>query len=77
MNGFDYNAAKEITFCEACVEGKHHRGHFPTSGGKRAKEPLDLVHSDVCGKMNAESLSGAQYFITFIDDKTRYVWYMF
>ena len=74
VNGFDYNAAKEITFCESCVEGKHHRGHFPTSGGKRAKEPLDLVHSDVCGKMNAESLSGAQYFLTFIDDKTCYVW---
>ena len=28
----------------------------------------------VCGKMNAESLSGAEYFLTFIDDKTRYVW---
>ena len=34
-------------------------------------EPLDLVHSDVCGKMNARSLGGAEYFITFIDDQTR------
>ena len=73
VDGFDYDAAKEINFCESCVEGKHHRCHFPTSGGKRAKEPLGLVHSVVCGKMNSQSLSGAEYFLTFIDDKTRYV----
>ena len=52
VDGFDYNAVKEINFCESCVEGKHHRCHFPTSGGKRAKELLDLVHSDVCRKFN-------------------------
>ena len=46
-------AAKEITFCKSYGEEKHHRGHFPTSGGKRAKEPLGLVHSDLCGKMNS------------------------
>jgi len=32
------------------------------------------VHSDVCGKINAQSLSGAQYFLMFIDDKTHYAW---
>ena len=74
VDGFDFDAAKQINFCESCVEGKHHWCHFPTSGGKRAKEPLGLVHSDICGKMSAESLSGAEYFLTFIDDKTRYVW---
>ena len=26
------------------------------------------------GKMNVQSLSGAEYFLTFIDDKTHYVW---
>ena len=40
----------------------------------RWSELLGLVHSDVCGKMNAKSLSGAEYFLTFIDDKSRYVW---
>ena len=28
------------------------------------------LHSDVCRKMNAPSLGGAEYFLTFIDDKT-------
>ena len=35
------------------------------------------MHSDLCGKMNEKSLSGAEYFLSFIDDKTRYVWVYF
>ena len=62
-----------LDFCESCVNGKLHCTPFPTTGGKRADEPLGLVHSDVCGKINSKSLSGGEYFLTFIDDKTRYV----
>ena len=48
--------------------------HFqPLHGGKQAQAPLELIHCDVCGKINAKSLSGAKYFLTFVDDKTRYV----
>ena len=54
VNGFNYDATKEINFCESCVKGKHHRSQFPASGGKRSEEPLGLVHSDLCGKMSAE-----------------------
>ena len=74
VDGFDYDASKEIGFCESCMEGKHHRSPFPTSGTKRSKNVLELVHSDVCGKMSTQSLSGAEYFLTFIDDKSRHVW---
>jgi len=37
-------------------------------------EVLRLVNSDVCGKMGTQSLTGAAYFLTFIDNKTHYVW---
>ena len=74
VDGFDFNPSKEVNFCETCTEGKHHRSPFPTNGGSRAKEPLGLVHSDVCGKMNTRSLGGAEYFLTFIDDMTHYTW---
>ena len=63
---------QDIGVSEPCAEGKHHRSKFPTAGGKRGKEILDLVHSDVCGKMSTGSLSGCEYFLTIIDDKTRY-----
>lgn len=70
---FDYNVKRGIGFCETCVGGKHHRSPFETSSSQ-TKEPLELVHSDVCGKMREKSIGGAQYFLTFIDDKTRYTW---
>ena len=74
VDGFDYDGSKKISFCEPYIEGKHHRSPFPNDGGERAAEPLELVHSDVCGKVNAKSFGGAEYFLTFIDDKTRYAW---
>ena len=74
VDGFDYDALSEINFCEPCAEGKHHRSKFPISSSKRSTELLGLVHSDVCGKISTPSLSGAEYFLTFTDDKTRYVW---
>ena len=74
VNGFDYDASKEIDFCESCVSGKIHRSSFPKPGQERAEEPLGLVHSDLCGKISSPSLSHAEYFVVFIDDKTHYVW---
>ena len=74
VNHFDYDASKEIGFCETCIGGKHHRSHFPNNGGTCSKEILGLVHSDVCGKINAKSIGGAEYFLTFIDDRIRHVW---
>lgn len=74
VDNFDFDTSKDIDFCETCVEGKHHRSPFKSNGVTRAKKPLGLVHSDVCGKIGTKSLGGANYFLTFIDDKTHYVW---
>ena len=64
----------EVELCESCIKGKLHRTPFPSTSGRRAEEKLQLVHSDVCGKVNSKSLSGGEYFLTFVDDSTRYVW---
>ena len=49
---------------------------FPQSGHK-SKEPLDLVHSDVCRPMSVHSFSGYNYCVTFIDDYSRKTWIYF
>ena len=72
--GLKCDMTQDIGVCEPCADGKLHRTKFPTAGGKRGNAVLDLVHSDVCGKMSTKSLSGCEYFLTFIDDKSRYVW---
>lgn len=58
--------------CITCLKGKQHRLPFQKSG-KRAKQPLQLIHSDLCGPMENESIGGSRYFLTFIDDNTRKV----
>ena len=74
VEGFSYDTSSKLSFCEPCVSGKHHRSQFPANCSERSSQPLGLVHSDVCGKMSTQSLSGAEYVLTFIDDKTRFVW---
>lgn len=55
---------------------KFHKDSFQlATRGKRAREPpLELIHSDVCGKFQTPSLRGGYYFLTFIDDSTGYGW---
>lgn len=60
-----------LAFCEGCVEGKMHRKPFKSVGGNHSTRKLRLVHSDVCGPMQTESIGGQKYFVTFIDDYSR------
>lgn len=73
VNGFDFDHRKEAGFCETCVKGKQTRSVFPMSEN-RATEPLKLIHSNVCRKLNTRSLSGVEYFLTFVDNRTHYRW---
>ena len=70
---FNYDVSKQIDFCETCISGKHNRTPFASST-TQTTEVLELVHSDVCGKMQEKSLGGGEYFLTFTDDKSRYTW---
>ena len=47
--------------------------HF-TGKGYRAKEPLELIHSELCGSMNVKARGGNKYFISFTDDYSRYAY---
>ncbi|MCO5572729.1 hypothetical protein L7F22_026488 [Adiantum nelumboides] len=60
--------------CEGCVLGKMHRFAFSQDGSVRATRKLQLVHSDVCGPMMMPSVGNSLYFVTFIDDFSRFCW---
>ena len=45
---------------------------MPFGKAKSATLPLKLIHSNICGPMNIRARHGAQYFIIFIDDFTRF-----
>ena len=40
--------------------------------GEHSYEPLDLIHYDVCGPLSINAKGGFAYFITFIDDHSRF-----
>ena len=70
------NISLDFYFYENCVDGKKNWVSFP-SGGKRAKQILELVHSDVFGPMKVPSLGKSMYYVSFIDDFSRNTWIYF
>jgi hypothetical protein len=46
---------------------------MPKVATTRATAPLQLVHSDLCGPLSVPTPHGDRYFITFIDDYSRFV----
>ena len=56
--------------CETCVEAKMTRSSFQTI--ERNTKPLDMIHSDICDLKFAQTRGGNKYFITFVDDSTKY-----
>jgi hypothetical protein len=62
--------------CRGCALGNFTKASFPSSD-TRSVGILDLVHTDVCGIMTRKSLSGCEYYLTFIDDYSRKTWIYF
>jgi hypothetical protein len=57
--------------CQVCGQSKQHRKpHKATEARNLA--PLDLIHSNLCEMNGILTKGGKQYFITFIDDSTRF-----
>ena len=56
--------------CETCVEAKLTRSSFHSV--ERSTEPLGLIHTDVCDLKYVQTPNANKYFITFIDDCTKY-----
>ena len=50
-----------------------HRIPVPKQSSNKTTQPLELIHSVVCGPMNIDSIGGSKYILTFTDYYTRYV----
>lgn len=59
--------------CEICQFAKHTRANFPSIPHLPTR-PFTMIHSDVWGPSRIKSLSGARWFVSFIDDHTRLTW---
>jgi hypothetical protein len=66
-----FNNANIPSCCDTCLAGKFTSLPFAIRRN-RASEVLDIIHTDLCGPMRTNSFGEARYFITFIDDYSRW-----
>ncbi|GKA06632.1 retrotransposon protein, putative, ty1-copia subclass, partial [Tanacetum coccineum] len=57
--------------CVSCMSGKKARKPY-SHQVERAKDLFGLIHTDVCSPFRIVSRQGANYFVTFTDDFSRY-----
>ncbi|KAL5553960.1 hypothetical protein UlMin_041361 [Ulmus minor] len=60
-------------FCDVCPLAKQTRLPFSKSI-VCTSAPFDLIHCDIWGPHKIYSFSGARYFLTIVDDFSRYTW---
>lgn len=60
----------DFDVCVNCIKGK--QTNTRKLSAQRATDVLELIHTDICGPFPTASWNGQRYFITFIDDFSRY-----
>ena len=63
----------DIDDCLICPLAKQTRSQFPLSS-INTHAPFELTHVDIWGGYHIPSITGAQYFLTIVDDHTRCTW---
>jgi hypothetical protein len=64
----------ELLPCENCEVSNIHRSPHPPVSRQRGSRPLEVIHSDVFGPVKPASIQNKIYFVSFIDDFTRFAW---
>ena len=59
--------------CDVCPLAKQHRLPFHVSSISSNK-PFVLIHCDIWGPFKVASTSRAKYFLTIVDDYSRFTW---
>jgi hypothetical protein len=67
------NREPHIQPCNLCLEGKQTRKVIHKSTSIRSEHMLGRIFTDVCSPLPTQSYRGYKYFVTFTDDKSRWV----
>ena len=68
--------AKE-SLCSACEQGKHTRASFKSKQISSVTALLQLLHMDLFGLVNVQSLAGKKFSLVIVDEYAKYTWVFF
>ena len=60
----------DLRLCVDCIKGKQTKHNKKRA--IRSTQLLEIIHTYICGPFDTPSFGGEKYFITFIDDFSRY-----
>ncbi|KAG2758595.1 Retrovirus-related Pol polyprotein from transposon TNT 1-94 [Phytophthora cactorum] len=56
------------SLCRGCQQGKMVQKPFPSNHDKRRYDTFELLHFDICGPMEENSLGGSKYLLLIVDE---------
>jgi hypothetical protein len=73
---FPYITFDNKGVCDVCHLAKHKRKPYKISSTKAVK-PFEIIHMDIWGPISTTSINGFSYFLTAVDDYSRFTWTIF
>ncbi|KAJ9547172.1 hypothetical protein OSB04_019715 [Centaurea solstitialis] len=67
----------KVSLCSACEKGKQTRASFKSNQISSISSPLQLLHMDLFGPVNVQSIAGKKYTLVIVDEFSRYTWVFF
>ena len=67
------NKTPKFFNCKICQLAKHTRSSYP-SLSYTPSHPFAMIHSDMWGPSRKNNITGARWFVSFVDDHTRLTW---
>ncbi|KAJ9545060.1 hypothetical protein OSB04_024767 [Centaurea solstitialis] len=74
---FPENSFAKESLCAACEKGKQTRATFKSKQVSTINSPLHLLHMDLFGPVNIQSMGGKRYTLVIVDENSRYTWVFF
>ncbi|KAI3673186.1 hypothetical protein L6452_39302 [Arctium lappa] len=77
VSGLPQHSYAKESLCSACEKGKQTKASFKSQQVSSVTSPHQLLHMDLFGPVNIQSIAGKKYTLVIIDEYSRYTWVMF
>jgi hypothetical protein len=63
----DLLSSSQVPVCHGCQQGKMAQKPFKSNPDKRKYGAFELIHLDICGPMEVDSIGGSKYLLLIVD----------